>query len=369
MPKARHSWAEATDEQIKTIETQTGEFHEQGREPATRANLNRHRASFEGLTRRRGHAPWPANPEDVAVWLVAECVRLESVASIDQMHSAVRTGQREYCSVEWTKPEEAFMAMVKRGLRKRYRAPTQRKRPITLAVLADMVRGVDMEELPNLQHTAMAFLAHDACLRTKELLALRWDDIEWFLNREGEPTAFEVTIRVSKARYTEAAEKLRVNRYQLGGVPLCGVTALWFYMNDAEVRGRAADMESFLFPNLRKGKAKAAEPRDDFIKWVRERLKACGYESKAYAGHSFRAGGCTDMYKGNAPERVARWLGRWRAREAYLIYIRLEPGQQAADVSSAFSRAYDGALADALQLSKDSAARYASAYDAEFRSE
>ena len=48
--------------------------------------------------------------------------------------------------------------MVKRGLRKTYRAPTRRKRPITIQGLADMVRAVDMEELQHLEHTVMAFL-------------------------------------------------------------------------------------------------------------------------------------------------------------------------------------------------------------------
>lgn len=368
MPRKPTSYAHLSQEEIKDLETKTANYQEAAREPSTNKNRNHHQRLYTELCVARGKSPWPADTRDVAVFLVAECERLESVQSVDQMQSSIRTHNREVYGDEWTKPQLACLAMAKRGLRKRFRQPTRRKRPITLNILADLVRGLDMENTMNLQYSTMMFVAHDACLRTKELLALRWSDITWVTDAAGEPTAMRIKLRVSKARYTEAAETLEVGGYTLGGIPVCGLQLLWFYMHDEAIMARTGgDQESFLFPNVRTGSGEV--PRNSFITWVQSRLHKCGYKATEFAGHSFRAGGCTDMHEGNAPEQVARMLGRWRSRESYLIYIRLHPSKRAADVSQAFSSAYASAVyEDATAFLTDAqAARFTDAYDREFK--
>lgn len=342
MPRNRVSFSSLTGDQMREIEQETAHYYEQGREPGTMANLNRFRRYFTEVCTARGTTPWPAEPFDVACFLVAYCTRLESVQTIDQAHSAVRTGQREFSGTEWTKAQEAYMAMVKRGLRKRFRQPAKRKRPLTLDVMTSLVRGLDMEDLKTLQYTTLMFLAHDGCLRLKEALDLRWSDIEWVFGADGTPSAVRVRIRVSKARHVEAAETLEIGGYEVGGVYLCALRCLWVYMQDPEVLARQqGDGEAFLFPNIRTGNS--ALPRQAFVDWVQGRLAACGYDEKEFGGHSMRAGGATDLHEGHAPEVIARMLGRWRSREAYLIYIRLDPTKRAAAVSEAYSRAYSSA--------------------------
>lgn len=323
---------------IEDLAELTRAYHAKGREPSTMKNLCRYRGYYLKLCESLGVDPWPADPLVVSQYLVAYCTGLKSVQSIDQAHSAITTGQREIAGAEWTKSQLVYITMVKRGLRKEFRRETRRKRPITLAVLGRMIKSVDFSTFRELQFATMMFLAHDACLRCKELLSLRWSDITWVM--EGDvAVGARIRIRVSKSRYDEAPEHIEIREYTLGGQDLCGVSLLWVYMHHATaLQSQADDGEAFLFPNPATGTG--ATSRQTFVSWVQQQLNRVGLEAKAYSGHSFRAGGATDLFAGGVSEAVIRLLGRWRSREAYLIYIRLDPSEQARLTSAGFSRAF-----------------------------
>lgn len=339
MPRGGQNFKDMPEEELRRVEEQRDYYRDQAREASTKANLDRWQRYHVELCERRRTQPWPANPEDVATLMTAFVERVKSAASLDQLVSAIRVGQRERGHPEWTKGQNDYLGMVKRGLLKTYRAPVRRKLPITVQHLRKMVSGLDRTDLAPRQYRAMMFLAHDACLRTKELLELRWSDIRWTLDTEQRIVALKVRLRVSKARYTEAPEELEIHPYLLDGEELCGTQLLWEYMTDLRAQARTKmDQEAYLFPNMRTGSG--SMPRSAFVSWVHARLTSTGHEASFYGGHSFRAGGATDMHEGNAPEKVARMLGRWRSRETYLIYIRLDPSKRAADVSKAFSEAY-----------------------------
>lgn len=340
MPRLGFSVRGMDEAALKELDEFTNVFREQGWEPGHRQNVNRYERYYLDLCAALGVEPWPADPKVVSQLMVAYCMHNKSVATLDALQSAIRVSQRHRDFPEWTKPQEACMAMVKRGLRKKYRAPTKRKLPITLNVLEKLLDGSAWDtDLRAFQFSVMMLVAHDSCLRLKELLALRWSDISWVMGADGSPEAVRIRIRVSKSRYEEAAETLEIPVYHVQGKPMCAVAFLWAYMHDSRALSRrGADMEAFLFPNVRTGQGE--QPRQTFVSWVQSRLQACGFDSAEYGGHSFRAGGATDLFKGNAPETVIRMIGRWRSREAYLIYIRLDPSQKAAIVSKAFSQAY-----------------------------
>jgi integrase len=195
-------------------------------------------------------------------------------------------------------------------------------------------------DMKTFQFVTMMFVCHDACLRLKELLALKWSDIE-FIRFGGNLQAMRIRIHVSKARHTEAPEFLTIPGYfNASGESMCGLTFLAAYMQDAAVLvRRGASMDSLLFPNVRTGQG--AQPRETFVSFVRKRLAACGIlNPQDYGGHSFRAGGATDLFRGHAHEAVVKMLGRWRSHQAYLIYIRLDPSQSSELIAQAFSTAY-----------------------------
>ena len=57
-----------------------------------------------------------------------------------------------------------------------------------------------------------------------------------------------------------------------------------------------------------------------------------------YSGHSFRAGGATDLFEGDAPPRVIQLAGRWKS-DAYWLNVRDDWLSQAQRRGVAFSQA------------------------------
>jgi integrase len=113
-------------------------------------------------------------------------------------------------------------------------------------------------------------------------------------------------------------------------------------MADSRVRARQnGDGEAFLFPSLARGAENRPQTHEAFVRWYQKRLHEAGYESAEFAGHSFRAGGATDLHTGKVPEVLGRLLGRWRCREAYFLYLREDPSLQAAHIRDAFEAAFE----------------------------
>lgn len=346
MPRAARSFAELSEVEVLLLEDRTRAFHHASREDRSHANVNRFVRYYEELCAVRSRTPWPADPFDVACFLVKYCVDLESVASLNNALSAIRVAARERCGQQWSDAEEWYLKRVRRGLRKRYRAQVKRKRPITQEVLFELLRSADLSSLSDVQMLTLGYMAHNACLRLKEVQDLRWSDINWVLGRGGQPEAVRITIRVSKARYEEAAETIRIPFFRVGGHAACAVQLLWLYMHDARVLVRQqGNAEAFLFPSLKGKSGRVRIPRSQIVGkngWFTRRFTALGYENGTFSGHSFRAGGATDLHTGKVPEVLGRMLGRWRSREAYLLYLRQNPKQQDVRVAAAFRAAWDG---------------------------
>ena len=229
MPRPKRSFGELAEEDLARLTETTRAFHAASREPGTNANRNRFIRYYTELCAARGVRPFPAEHFDVACFLVKYCCDLESVASLSDALSAIRTEAREQEGQVFSPAAEWYLKRVCRGLRKRFRASVQRKRPMTLDILVRLLRAVDLSSLADLQAITMGFLAHDACLRAKELLALRWSDISWEHGPDGVPSGAAICIRISKARYTEAAETVRIPLYSVSGVPACAVQLLWLF--------------------------------------------------------------------------------------------------------------------------------------------
>lgn len=103
-----------------------------------------------------------------------------------------------------------------------------------------------------------------------------------------------------------------------------------------EAHPHAMEADRPLFPDIRSGKAyKRATPKKCFIEWVRDLLAKAGYDPSKFSGHSFRAGGATDLYAGGANPRTIKLSGRW-ASEAYVLYLRDHPVDTAWTIADCF---------------------------------
>ena len=71
--------------------------------------------------------------------------------------------------------------------------------------------------------------------------------------------------------------------------------------------------------------------RDQFVRLLKNALRAAGIDDSAYAGHSLRIGAATAAAAAGVPAHVIKMLGRWES-SAYQIYIRT-PRESLASVS------------------------------------
>lgn len=150
------------------------------------------------------------------------------------------------------------------------------------------------------QLITMAYVAHDGLLRGGELVSLRWDVVSF------EPDgAVRLTVRESKTSLV--AEEVCFSPYERsGGVSFCGANLLNWYMEHRLTSGPVKP-SSFLFPMV--GGSKEAR-KGRYVADFQARLDLAGLPGQeAFSGHSFRAGGATDLFDGGAP-RIIQLYGR-----------------------------------------------------------
>ena len=100
--------------------------------------------------------------------------------------------------------------------------------------------------------------------------------------------------------------------------------------------------ETFVFP-LRTGKQ--SEPfsryshgsRRTWTVRFKSRLQELGLDRSYYSGHSFRAGGATDLFNNGVPLATVMKLGRWKNATSALVYFR-EETELAAAAAAAFKK-------------------------------
>ena len=141
---------------------------------------------------------------------------------------------------------------------------------------------------------------------------------------------FRLLLDRTKTGRTGAGVYITFRDY--GGINAVSLMRRWF-----DVMGLWRKPQSLIFPATTRGGAL------DFSKspsgsWFRGRVKkACssiGLNAVHYSGHSFRAGGATDLFVARVPYYIIKKKGRWIS-DAAMIYYRDED-----DVDNAVEKAF-----------------------------
>ena len=98
------------------------------------------------------------------------------------------------------------------------------------------------------------------------------------------------------------------------GLDLCPVAAMLNYM----VRRGKQPGPIFLYQDHR------PLTRARLVAELRDALQAAGFDSRKFAGHSFRIGAATTASLQGIQDSTIKMLGRWQS-SAYTIYIRTPP--------------------------------------------
>jgi hypothetical protein len=191
-----------------------------------------------------------------------------------------------------------------------------RKRPLTLNYLLDIIPLLDIENPCDLVGITMLFMGHDGLLRSGELCnQLCVDDIQWSLDKQ----SFVLRLERTKMNRSGAAEYVT---YMDRKGCWSAVKLLRLYFDTFNLWNSHGNI---LFPRIRYQKLLWSDYCQ--VSWLRRFIKRCvaliGLNPKFYSGHSLRAGGATDLFVAKVPYPYIKKFGRWRS-DAALIYYRDE---------------------------------------------
>lgn len=307
-------------------------FERMAIEESTRGKQSSIVNCYQAFCRSAGLQARPVTFEAMGLYSIQYCHRFGNTArTLPVIYAHVKRWDREEGGCWMDALSEARLTDVAAGLAKFDRTPSARKLPITHKVMADIQAAADMASISHYQHVTMSRIARDALLRGAELIKLRRADVAW------SPDGKEVTITViaSKANKVGPPEQIILKDYGISS----GVAFLREY---SRIMGfTTAQQQSLpLWPMVSpEGRIDFRRPmsKRSFISLARTLLAKAGYPAKAYAGHSYRSGGATDLWDSHrCRDLVIKLHGRWKS-DAYRLYIRDNPHHTAEEVAYALA--------------------------------
>jgi len=307
-------------------------FERMALEESSRTNLTSMVRRYVAFCQSLGLQPFPVSFQTLGLYLVHYCHRHgHTTRSIPGILSHLKRANRCRGGGWLSEGDRARVDDVIAGLKKYDRTAPARKLPMTHDVLAATQQAADMTSLQHYQHMTMARVAHDALLRGAELIKLRVADLKW--SSDGKSVTLH--IHLSKANKVGPSERVTLSDY--------GETSAVAYLREyvqlmgfKERRVTSAPLWPLISPAGTVDLAKAT-PKRNFVALARQLLSKAGYPAKEYAGHSYRSGGATDLWRSNQCRPLTIKLhGRWKS-DAYRLYIRDNPRDTAAEVSAALS--------------------------------
>ena len=200
---------------------------------------------------------------------------------------------------------------------------TRRVSPLTLPIIHNLInlRGVD--SALGLAIATLYSLGHDGLLRGGELTSdLRGSDLS--LSKEGTTNVANILLSRTKTHRKGAAITVTVADYNHPWSAVKNISKLY------KARNLSGHPDRFLFPLVTFVKGTPSglnfnKPmnRRALIQLLRCDLALVNLNPLLYAGHSFRAGGATDLFLSNNITLAQIMLcGRWITVEAAMKYFR-----------------------------------------------
>jgi hypothetical protein len=281
---------------------------------------------------------WPASYSSVSGFV---CTHVEknkgSTKSVGNILSALRTYARTN-SKSWMSDSEAYqLQRVVKQLQFGDRGVGRAKLPATLQVIAKVISHLDLEEEEDRAFQLTMLLMHNGLLRGGELFSgLKVQDFSWdFRNRE-------VSLSLARSKINRSGPPEIIVYKDYPGLSAYKVLHNWM-----------TEFHLWNFPNKYVLPRITAKPKSKLEvecnfdqpmsrpRWRRALARfftKAGYSSNQYSGHSFRAGGATDLFSLGVPYPTIKKMGRWKS-DAALQYYR-EANQVASAVAKSFGRQF-----------------------------
>ena len=303
------------------------------RAKATERTAREYRAWCEG----RQQQAFPACYRTVAGYVSEKVVSLRgSAKSVDNWVSSLRVYSIQH-GLPWLTEGDLYLLKKVRGqLALEDTTDIDRKHPFTLKMIQKAVAHVwrPKESPYDLLCATAALVAHNGLLRGGELLyGLRARDVTWESRNRSVSLHFKWTKTVRKGTGVD----VRITDYP--GPSAYKYLRRWYKQQQLHRKPKA-----YVFPRWQADRT-GTSGSFDFrvpakVRWLRtvikETVKKLGFNPDLYSGHSFRAGGATDLFILRVPYPKIKKYGRWLS-DAALVYYR-DDIEVSAAVAKAFGR-------------------------------
>lgn len=257
----------------------------------------------------------PMSYTSVAGYVCAYVDKLNgSTRSVSNILSSMRTFCRLQ-SLPWLSESDAYrLHLLVKDLEYDDLSVSQRKRPLGIGLLRMAASKMDLQNKGELYKLTIVTVAHDALLRTHELLSgLEVGDLVWSQDKK------IVTIHLKRTKTCRSGPGVLVIIVDSHSYSAVRLLRRWF--DAAQLWSRSTML---VFPSFsrRAGFRFNMTASPGWYRNVIKRLvRSIGLDSRRYSGHSPRAGGATDLFDAGVAYPLIKKAGRWRS-DAVMVYFR-----------------------------------------------
>lgn len=285
--------------------------------------------------RARSLAAFPARYNTIAGYIAEKVLSLNgSAKSVSNWVSSLHVHSMRRGHPWLSEGDLHKLAGVRRQLALEDTTPVDRKHPFVLGMIRDALRNVwKARKSPyDLLCATAALVAHNGLLRGGELLyGLRARDVTW----EQRGRSVSLHLRWTKTVRHGSGVSVRITDFP-------GPSAYKYLRAWYKQQGLARRPGAFVFPHFvargNRGKGSFDFSRPARVRWFRSMIKSTvtqlGLNPQHYSGHSFRAGGATDLFIMRVPYPHIKKYGRWIS-DAAMVYYR-DDIEVSATVAEAF---------------------------------
>ncbi len=259
---------------------------------------------FESWCDGYNQTPLPAEEGTVALFIAALCQRELKPSTIELSLSAI--SQRHQDKGEELKTKQA--RQVLKGYKRQVGTEQKRAEPLTVEMLRRCLDTIPATT-KGARDRALLLVGWCCALRSSELVGLQWDDVRQV------DSGLVVSIRKSKTDQTGEGAELAVPFAD--NADYCPVAAVNAWK---DIQGGGGCM----FPSIdRHGNVKEKHLHPISVgELLKQILKAAGYNSTGYSGHSLRAGLATSAAQADKPTFTIQNQTRHKSLKMLHLYVR-----------------------------------------------
>lgn len=257
---------------------------------------------------------FPVNEHCVALYLQHLGEKLESKSAVEDAVNGLNW-VHSLAGVQ-SPTHSPLVQATAEGLKRSFAKPVQKKTPMSVDILSDIVRNAEMQpSLSNIRLATACLLAFSGFLRCDELIQLRPCDITIT------DDMMAVKIQRSKTDQLRQGDEVLIARTPNS---TCPVSMLERYMR---VAGIDKHSELFLFRAIiksRHGEKLRPSGRITYStlrELFRKKLVELGHPPNQFGLHSLRAGGATAAANAGVQDRLFKRHGRWKSEGAKDGYV------------------------------------------------